>query len=70
MFSTKEQSQKLNIKTNVLSFMKEDNIEQIYNWILRGDLEAMGKYYDAKRANQVDLGRLYLNWNKLARGYQ
>jgi len=49
--------------------MKEDNIEQIYNWILRGDLEAMGKYYDAKRANQVDLGRLYLNWNKLARGY-
>ena len=49
--------------------MKEDNIEQIYNWILRGDLEAMSKYYDAKRVNEVDLGRLYLNWNKLVRGY-
>jgi len=49
--------------------MKEDNIKQIYSWILRRDLESMKKYYEGKRANQVDLGRLYLNWNKLARGY-
>ena len=52
---------------------KEDNIKQIYSWILRRDLEVMKKYYEEKRANekanQVDLGRLYLNWNKLARGY-
>ena len=52
--------------------MEEYNIKQIYSWILRRDLKAMKKCYEAKeakRVNKVDLRKLYLNWNKLARGY-
>ena len=52
---------------------QENNIKQIYSLILRRDLDSMKTYFDEKRAKakerEVDLGRLYLNWNKLVRGY-